>query len=238
MAEGANRFPEPYQGDLQPIHAASAMQAGRLNAVDLIDTAEILYNLKRFAHSTVLSTLAIEETGKLPQLLMIFLGFGNRARLWGSYRQHKAKTISLNPGVEARVRVAFPEIPDAEVREIGSLGPSPGELESAKQRALYSDCLRTREGFVCHLPHNIDWRHDAWERLCEAKVLASALRDYPPEELEVWLKHAKAVQAQGLGYRDMIEPLHAELLEKGYIKEGQWAVLLKMLHDSEQEEGA
>jgi AbiV family abortive infection protein len=241
MAEDApGGEPRPYQGDLNPLQAASAMQAARLTAVDLVDTAEILYNLKRFAHSAALSTLAIEETGKLPLLLMVFLGFGSKPDLWKSYRLHKAKTAGLNLGIESRVRVTFPDIPAADAREIGSLSPTPGDLEAAKQRAMYSDCLLVGNEFACHLPRNLDWRADAWARLCEAQALVSALRDYRPEELEIWLRHARAVREQGLGYKDMLEPLHADLRERGFLKEGQWAVLLESLRSYERgsDEGA
>jgi AbiV family abortive infection protein len=234
MADDASgKQPRPYRGDLTALDAATSMQAARLTALDLLDTAEILYSLKRFQHSAALSTLAIEEAGKLPLLLMIFLGFGNKVRFWQSYRVHKAKTAGLNLGIEARIRVTFPDIPAPEARELGQQGPSPDDLETAKQRAFYSDCLETDDGFVCHLPRNIDWRHDAWGRLCEAKALVSVLRDYPPDELDVWLKHAKAAQDRGFGYKQMLEPLHAELLAKGYLKEGQWAALLKTLHEYE-----
>jgi AbiV family abortive infection protein len=66
---------KPYSGELTAIQAASAMQAARMNALDLMDTAAILHDLKRFAHSVLFSTLAIEEAGKLPIILSIFLGF-------------------------------------------------------------------------------------------------------------------------------------------------------------------
>ena len=51
----------PYRGGLTPAQAATAMQAARLNALDLMDTAEILFDVKRFAHSMAFSILATEE---------------------------------------------------------------------------------------------------------------------------------------------------------------------------------
>ena len=96
---------KPYSGKLTAIQAASAMQAARMNALDLMDTAAILHDLKRFPHSVFFSTLAIEEAGKLPVILSIFLGFNEaRSNLWRAYRQHRAKTLGLNISVEARVR--------------------------------------------------------------------------------------------------------------------------------------
>ena len=178
-----------------------------MNALDLMDTAAILHDLKRFAHSVFFSTLAIEEAGKLPVILSIFLGFsGERAKLWHAYRQHRAKTLGLNISIEARVRVKFPEIPELAVKDIGSAGPTPDELEFAKQMAVYSDCLNEADEMVCHLPRNSDYRNNAWERLCEAQAIIHALRDYPPEELEIWLKHAKEVQTIGGGTQWLTHP--------------------------------
>jgi AbiV family abortive infection protein len=227
---------KPYSGELTATQAASAMQAARMNALDLMDTAAILHDLKRFAHSVFFSTLAIEEAGKLPVILSIFLGFDEaRSNLWRAYRQHRAKTLGMNISVEARVRVNFPEIPELAVKEIGRTGPTPDALEFAKQMAVYSDCLEEARDMVCHLPRNSDWRNDAWERLCEAQAIVHGLRDYPPEELEIWLKHAKQVQTKGEGYECMLKPLHDELLEKGILKEGQWKFLLAYLEELAKE---
>jgi hypothetical protein len=142
----------------------------------------------------------------------------------------------MNMGIEMRVRVAFPDVAGDAAREIGQFGPTPDELEVVKQRAIYSDCLEGPGGMVCHLPRNADWRQDAWARLNEARALIHPLRDYPPEELLVWLKHAKEAQARGEGYRAILRPLQVELAEKGFIKEGQWNPLLKFLDEVEGEE--
>ncbi len=227
---------KPYSGNLTATQAASAMQAARMNALDLMDTAAILHDLKRFAHSVFFSTLAIEEAGKLPVILSIFLGFNEaRSNLWRAYRQHRAKTLGLNISVEARVRVNFPQIPELAVKEIGRAGPRPDELEFAKQMAVYSDCLEEAGDMVCHLPRNSDWRNNAWERLCEAQAIIHGLRDYPPDELEIWLKHAKQVQSKGEDYEYMLKPLHDELMEKGLLKEGQWKFLLAYLEELAKE---
>lgn len=235
----SRKRPRQYASRLTALDAVAAMQAARLNALELLDTAEILYNLKRFPHSLALSTIAIEETGKLPLLLVIYLGFSGDQKklkkLWKSYRRHQEKTRGLNIGIEGRVRATFPEVPHKMAKEIGRFGPIPDNLETSKQRAIYSDCLETAGGFVCHLPKNIDWRQQAWDRLCEAQALALALRDYPPEELEVWLKHAKEAQSNGGDFRDMLEPLHKDLVERGFVQEGWWKSLLADIHEDDKD---
>ncbi len=217
----------PYRGGLTPAQAASAMQAARLNALDLLDTAEILFDLKRFAHSVAFSILAVEEASKPPLVLYILLGFENNDGLWRDYRTHKAKMQFLNPGIQARIRTEFPEVPPEIAKNFGKRGPMPNDLEIEKQRAFYSDCLKAAAGVQVHLPRNLDWRDIAWDRLCEARVLITALRDYSPEELKIWLKHAKEAQKNGGSFATMLEPLHKELLAKGFVKEGWWTTLLE-----------
>jgi len=217
-----------YVEQLSPEQAATAMQAARMNAVELMDTADILFTLKRFPHSVAFSTLAIEEAGKVVILQSIFLGVGGQIlSLWKSYRQHRAKTRTLNIGILGRVRAEYPEIPLDEAKEIAGRGPTPNEIETAKQRAIYSDCLETSGTFMCHLPKNVDWRQQAWERLCEARAIVLRLRDRTPEELSVWLKHAKEGRAVGKSLADILPDVHRELLDKGFVKEGWWDTLLK-----------
>ncbi len=223
----------PYSGNLNPSEAATAMQAARLNALELLDTAEILHDLKRFAHSVAFSTLAIEEAGKVPLLMMICLKRGELPVLWRAYRRHQEKTRTLNVGIEARVLASFPGASPEEAREIGDSGPTPKELETWKQRAIYSDCLETVDGFVSHLPRNLmAWRRQAWERLCEARALIYALRDFPPEELEVWMKHASQAPNE-LDFPSLLRFVHDDLLGKRLIKKGQWASLFKFLQQYE-----
>lgn len=203
------------------------MQAARLNSVDLLDTADILFTLKRFAHSVPFSILAIEESGKLALLQGILLRLEDRAKLWRLYRLHRAKTENLNLGIMARVRATFPEISLDAAREIAARGPTPDDLETAKQRAIYSDCVDRSGEFVCHLPRNIDWREEAWERLCEARAIVLSPRDRLPDELEVWVKHVLAARESGKSVAAVLPDIHKELLERGFVEEGWWDTLLK-----------
>ena len=219
--------PKPYLGNLTAEQTATAMQAARLNAVELIETADTLFDLKRFPHSVAFSTLAIEEAGKLPILQNIFLGYDRKVSGdWKSYRQHRAKTEMLNIGILGRIRAEYPELPLDEAVKIAHNGPTPEELETAKQLSIYSDCLMVSGQFICHLPKNIDWREQAWKRLCEAKALIIGLRDRTPEELAVWMKHVKAAHNVGKSLIDIIPNVHRELLDKGFIKEGSLDTIL------------
>ncbi len=221
-------YPKPYVGTLNADQAATAMQAARLNAVELMDTADLLFTSKRFSHSAAFSILAIEEAGKVAILQAILLEVGGeRSQLWRAYRQHRAKTETLNLGIYARVRATFPDIPLEKAQEIAARGPTPNELELSKQRAVYSDCGEESGIFTCHLPKNVDWRQEAWDRLCEARSIILGLRDRSPEELAVWIKHSNAAREAGKSFLAMIPDLHKELLEKGFVKEGWWDTFLK-----------
>jgi AbiV family abortive infection protein len=225
--------PKQYFGGLTPVEAANAIRAARINAIDLYDTADLLFKLKRFCHSLVFSTLAIEEAAKISLLIMIFLELGgDRAKIWNAYRNHRAKTTWLNPIIESRVRATFPQIPREAAKKIGESGPTPDQLESSKQRALYSDALEVSGTFVAHLPGLVNWRKQAWDRLCEAQAITLAARDYPPEELKVWLKHAEMAKTSGTDIRSILPELHKDLLDKGFVKEGWWDTLLQ---DAEEE---
>ena len=126
----ATDIPRPYMAGLTPEQAATAMQAARMNAVELLETAEILFTLKRFPHSLVLSTLAIEENGKLNILMSMLLGFDGEKlnHKWKSYRKHQAKTEMLNLAIQCRVRATFPQVSLQDAKEIGARGPTPSDL--------------------------------------------------------------------------------------------------------------
>jgi len=220
--------PKQYVGGLTPVEAANAIRAARINAIELFDTADILFNLKRFSHSLAFSTLAIEEAAKISLLILIFLELGgDHSKLWRAFRNHRAKTTWLNPIIESRVRATFPQIDREAAKKIGDLGPTPEQLESSKQLALYSDALEVAGTFVSHLPKLVEWRKQAWDRLCEAQAITLAARDYPPEELKIWLKHFEKAKTSSVDIHSILPELHAELLEKGFVKEDWWDILLQ-----------
>jgi AbiV family abortive infection protein len=217
----------PYSGELTPVDAANAIRAARLNALDLLDTAEILYNLKRFSHSMAFSTLAIEESSKHAIILLILIADeAGRPKAWKAYRNHLAKTQDLNKAIESRIRVTFPRIPPEDAKKTGEMGPTPKQLEYNKQLAIYSDCLSDAGSFACHLPNLSEWRTLAWDRLCEAQALAHSLRDRTPEELSIFVKHIKG-KSQDSDPRVTLRELQAELLQKGLIKEGWWDAIIQ-----------
>jgi AbiV family abortive infection protein len=219
--------PKQYTGGLTAVDAANAIRAARLNAIELYDSADVLFHLKRFNHSLALSILAIEEVAKVSIVMMVFLELGDRTKLWKTYRSHRAKTSWLNSIIESRVRASFPKLGREAAKEIGKRGPTPEFLEMSKQLALYSDTLEENGAFVSHLPSLRDWRQGAWERLCEAQAIALAARDYSPQELDVWLKHFRESKLKGLDHHSILSDLRNDLLQKGFVKEGWWDTLLQ-----------
>lgn len=217
-----------FNGTLTPIDAANAIRSARITARDLLDTAEILFTLKRFQHSAAMSILAIEESSKLALLLMIFLEIGgDRTKLWRSYRNHRAKTAWLSPAIESRIRATFPQISREDAKKLAEAGPAPEQLESSKQHAIYSDCLEASGKFISHCPSLADWRNLAWERLCEAQAMATGMRDYPPQELMIWQEHMTRAASEGRSTLSALPALHQELLEKQLVQDGWWKTLLE-----------
>ena len=229
-------LPKPYSGPLNPVDGANAIRAARLNAIDLVESAELLYTLKRFAHSMVFSTLAIEEAAKSSILFRLVLSDPSQhAKLWKSYRSHRAKTWYLNPAVGARARAVFPQISADQAEAIGKSGPSPEEVEYNKQMAVYSDCKEIDGKFISHLPQLSEWRVLAWERLCEAQTLVGGLRDRTPDELRVWIRHMQS-QTPGTPSLDTLRKIHEDLLALGAIQKGWWDTMLKDIEEEELEQ--
>ena len=220
---------KPFTGVPTTLDAANAIRASRLTAQELLDTAELLFALKRFAHSMALSVLAIEEASKSAILFSLVISReGEHGTLWKSYRNHRAKTSWLNHAIESRVRATYPkEFSREEAKQVARAGPMPDQLEKDKQRAVYSDCLEVSGEFVAHCPSLAEWRQSAWERLCEAQAMISGLRDRPPAELEIWQRYAAQARARDIPLAQLLPELHRELLEAGLVREGQWETLLE-----------
>lgn len=220
---------EPFAGQLTLLAAASAIQAARLNALDLLETAQLLNERQRYAHSTALAVLALEEAGKVQILMLMVAGVGDLSEHWRAYRRHTSKTASMNFALELRASAHFPNLSAEELRRVRENGPGPEDLDALKQLALYSDCFKADDAAAVHLPRNIDWRQWSEERLAEATALVKYLRDYPPEELELWAKHGALAKAKGASFVTFLKPLHDELLAKGFITEAQWAPIFRRL---------
>ena len=60
---------KPFKGKLFPQQASQAIDAARHAAAELLRTAEILFEQKRYAHCASMSILAMEEAGKRHMLM-------------------------------------------------------------------------------------------------------------------------------------------------------------------------
>lgn len=228
---------QPYSGPLTPHDAAAAMQAARLNALDLLASAKMLHEQGRFYHSTALCVLALEEAGKPHIVMSLLTGIAapdqSRDALWRAYRRHTAKTELFNFAIEMRASVHFPNLDEETCAAVRANGPSPEDLDAAKQLGLYSDCFTIPEGVAVHLPGNLDCRDRSEALLREAGIVINYLRDYPPGELEVWARHTAAAREKGCSLRDAMKGLYAELLDKGFVSAEQWVPIWEELHDLE-----
>jgi hypothetical protein len=62
------------------------------------------------------------------------------------------------------------------------------------------------------------------------------LRDYPPEELEIWQFHFQSAISNGRSPLSALLGLEQELKARGYIQEGWWKTLIEH-YLNEVEEG-
>jgi AbiV family abortive infection protein len=202
------------------------MEAARTTALELLQTAEILFERERFAHCTSMSVLAIEEAGKLPIIQGILLDLSDPAETWREYTRHTAKTQHLTDGIAMQVHNYFPGMPSEFAEAIRRRGPSSETLEKTKQRATYSDLLDNHGKCAVHNPTTIDWRDIADYVLCDARVFVSALRYYSAAELVIWLKHAKLCREESRTFETELPALERSLVSGGFITEGTWKNIL------------
>lgn len=227
---------DQYSGPLDPLSAATGMQAARLNALDLIESSKLLRDANKHAHSAALSVLAIEECGKIPIILQIFLGNPDTGALWKGFRKHVFKGKFHNPGILATAKSFFPQL-DKETLATIANGPPPEFLDGMKQLAWYSECFQASDGPTWHLPKNMDWAEKADMLLAEAKALALNTRDRSPEELEIWKKHFDQLKAKTPdAVHKMMAGLRDELVQRNFIKKEWWDGLLKDIEDLQVQE--
>ncbi len=83
----------------------------------------------------------------------------------------------------------------------------------------------------------MDWAEKADMFLAEAKALAFNIRDFPPEELEIWRKHFNQVTVKTPdAIRKMMAGLREELAQKNFIKSEYWDGILKDMEDLQGQE--
>jgi AbiV family abortive infection protein len=183
---------------------------------------------KKFATSHALSVISIEESAKALIINAIYLELDEPRNLWKAFRDHKAKSNFLNPSIKWMARAQFPGLDDESLRKVAK-GPSPDFLERMKHLGLYIDCIQTDKEVVWHKPqNNEDWERVAEERLYEAMSMAYKLRDYSPEELEIWYKHLRKYNKKSKKeLKESYKALEKELIEKKFIKKGWWVPILE-----------
>lgn len=223
---------QPYRGELRAFDAASGIQAARLNARALLESSQLLLNERRYAHAIALAVLADEEAAKGMLIMGIFLGVRQPADAWKDYRSHTAKTAHYNFAIESRAHAEFGPLSDDLATAAREGGPTPEIMDATKQLSLYSDCFADGEQVAWHLPANWATEEFAVQVVNETIALVTGLRDYPPDELEVWRQHWDAGRTAGSRPESVVRRLHDELLARGMIKQGQWDPVLRALENA------
>ena len=131
---------EQYKGSLDSGQIAEGMNAALKNASRLADAASLLLKHGDYALAASLSTLSIEESGKLPILRALAVACDDKEIVdcWRQYRSHTKKNV-MWPFFDLFARGArclndFTSLFDKD-------GEHPFLLDQVKQIGFYSDCL-------------------------------------------------------------------------------------------------
>lgn len=180
-----NHYVEP----LTVEQAAEGMNVALTNASNLLDDAEVLFNVERFPRACSLAILSIEETGKVSILrgLLLCQDAKKLKDGWEDYRRHTAKNVMW----------ILPELAlkgANKIEDFGSLYSEKGHrsgLDALKQAGFYSDISKKGEW---KRPETIVSREVCAQIIAIAKVLLRTDKAFTTiEQLNIWVKHMKPV---------------------------------------------
>lgn len=212
MAEGL----KPYRGALTAAKIAEGMNAAQKNAQSLAEEARILFDSGKFARSTALAILSIEEKGKLAILRDLSTATTEleAKRAWKRYRSHRSKNTHW-------ITI---ELVQAGAKEMEDFRPMIDEnadhtkmLDNLKQVAFYTDCLGESHWSI---PNDVIAESTAASILKTAEVLSTGGM-HSEVGIELWKKHIGPVRDKSLPEQKIaLKSWHSEMLSKGLVKKG------------------
>jgi len=165
---------------------AEGINTAAANASRLAADSELMFNLGRYPTSLALAILSIEESGKPAILRQLSVAVTDQhvKCAWGNFIKHQKKSImiSFEPMFKAGARNINDFIP------MGlPVNTAPNELDTLKQKALYSDYIDN----MWHLPEHAIDRDLAQKYLREAFKLLPKNRHVTEKEIELYVTHLK-----------------------------------------------
>jgi AbiV family abortive infection protein len=189
----AKRKINQYKSTLTAAQIADGMNAAAANAKRLYEDAKLLFESSRYPSSLALSSLSIEESGKLSILRSLALARnqGEVEDTWREYRTHTRKNM-LWP---------FLDLVSGGARKLSDFRPlvldgadHPSLMDNIKQLGFYTDCLG-----------NAHWSNPS--DVIDATLAESILRiaefllpkhNVTEKEIKLWIKHLKPVWKQDM----------------------------------------
>jgi AbiV family abortive infection protein len=200
-----------YNGKLNCKQIADGMNAANRNALRLVEDAEILLNVERYATAASLAVLSIEESYKKTILRSMALAINDDElqHYWRDYRTHTKKNILwLMPQLVAEGARQLDEF--RSLFETDSKHPY--ILEKLKQIGFYTDCFG-----IAHWsePFNVIDKDLATILVKIGRVFISK-RDITEKEIELWIKHlGKAIKADLTTQKKALIHWFGEMTELG-----------------------
>ena len=187
---------------LKASQIAEGMNEARVNALRLIEDAELLFNSSRYPSSVSLAILSIEESGKVSILRELALAKDGKdvKEAWRSYRSHTKKNAAW----------IFPELASKGARKLEDFreifleeADHPALLDNLKQVSFYTDCLGNAHWSQ---PSEVINRDTAKSIIAIARLMIDR-KQHTEKEIEVWIKHIKPV------WKGPMEPMKRALNE-------------------------
>lgn len=180
-----------YRGRLTPERVAEGINAARRNVQRLVVDAALMVRSERWPSAVALSTLAIEEAGKIPILLGLAMAETEQEAqsTWKQFRSHVHKNAAW----------IFPELQAQGAKNLddfaGILHPDSThtrQLDTLKQLALYVDCYGEGEWSG---PEDLGLEGLAKDLLAVAgRFSLSQQGNCTVREIELWIEHVGPVR--------------------------------------------
>lgn len=204
---------EQWKNFLTASQIAEGMNEARVNALRLIEDAELLFNSNRYPSSVSLAILSIEESGKVSILRELALAKDGKdvKAAWRSYRPHTKKNAAwIFPELVSKGASKLEDFREMFLEE----ADHPALLDNLKQVSFYTDCLGNAHWSQ---PSEIIDRDTAKSIIAIARLMIGRKQhQHTEKEIELWIKHIKPV------WKGPMEPMKRALNEwfQSMYKEG------------------
>lgn len=238
--------PMRYEGPITPESAAEGIRLAYSNALGLLSDAKLLFEHGRFARSAALSVLALEEFGKVSEIVGIVELDPTETTLlrqaWRlGFRSHQSKnsalsetqfliSVSRQEGRAAAEKLTMEEMGGALVKNEHTAW-----LERTKQLMLYVECLGKTPVWSSPSSRFNQKRAEAFLTLARSVAVAAkeSMQEHTPEMIATLAKHTRPVdKADFPALVAALKEAYKEGAARGYVSNEYVADMLQFLSPS------